>query len=111
MNKTQRKFLEEELKKYGEYQKRLEILQEIIEQDKFLIKPLENHFYMLSFLSRSVEEALEELGELYKAFFQLYFLKGRNIERISIELRLTQYTVEKIKQEIIEKIAEKLGLI
>lgn len=111
MRQSVLKFLEEQLLNYEEYKERIEILHKRKQQDRFLIKPLERHLNLLTLFYLAIDEALFELGGLHKTFFELYFVKHKNIEKIAIEMRLTQYTVEKLKREVIEKVAEKFGIV
>jgi DNA-directed RNA polymerase specialized sigma subunit len=101
------KLLEEELRKITIYRERLQYLY----KEKHLIEPLKRYRLRLEIFICVVDEALNELSPLHKEFFQHYYEKGKNLKRISIEMALTDYTVEKLRQDILDKVSEKLGLL
>jgi len=105
----ERRFLEEELKKYKVYRERQEEISKIKERDKYLIEELEKYYMRITHFIGAVERALSGLTCLHQNFFENYYIKKKSIEKVAIEMALTQYTVERIKREIIEEVAKELG--
>jgi len=103
------RFLSEELRKYRIYKDRYEEITRIKERDKFLIEELEKYYKRIEYFIRAVERAIANLSCLHQDFFENYYIKKKGIEKITIEMALTQYTVERIKREIIEEVAKELG--
>ena len=105
------RFLSEELKKYKVYKERYEELSKIKERDKFLVEGLERYYIRIGYFLEAVDRALANLSCLHQDFFNDYYLKGKNIEKISIEMALSQCSVERIKREIIGEVAKELGFL
>jgi len=105
------RFLNEELKKYRKYKDRYEEITRIKERDKFLIEELEKYYKRIEYFIKAVDRALANLSCLHQDFFNDYYLKGKNIEKISIEMALSQCSVERIKREIIGEVAKELGFL
>ena len=103
----QNRLLEEELRKITLYRQRLKELY----NEKYLIEPLERYKTRIEIFICLVEQALEELSPLHKEFFYLYYEKKQNIEKICIEMSLSQYTVERLRLDILGKVSEKFGLL
>lgn len=110
MNRYEFKYIELELKRITEYKKRIEFI-----ESKYIGKQMTNsllrHYTKIKRIQVCSEEALQELSSLHKLFFEVYFEKNKSLQRVAVELSLTPYTVEKLKREIIEKVAEKLGFV
>lgn len=105
------RFLSEELKKYKVYKERYEELSKIKERDKFLVEGLERYYIRIGYFLDAVDRALANLSCLHRSFFNGYYEKGKSIEKMAIEMALTQCTVERLKKEIIEEVAKELGFL
>ena len=111
MHKYELLYLDLELRRTKNYKERIELI-----EGKYLCRgcvtdALLRHYKRIKRVVSCVEEALQELSPLHREFFYLYYEKGKNMERIAIEMRLTPYTVENLRKDILTTVAEKMGFV
>jgi len=104
-------YLDLELKRSKIYMQRIELIEKRYLNKYPVTDALLRHYERIKRFVKSVEEALQELSPLHREFFELYYHKGKKIEKITIEMSITQYTVEKLRREILGKVAEKMGFL
>lgn len=112
MHKYEVRYINLELSRSREYKRRIELIENrYINKGYHLTDALLRYYKRIKGFIACVEEALQELSPLHRQFYEMYYEEGKSLERVTITMRITQYTSEKLRKEIITKVAEKLGFI